>query len=56
MSEMQNSEYNPIVSICIVPYQNERNFLTILSSVKRTLIPNSEIIIIDNNSTDKYKL
>ena len=53
---MQNSENNPIVSVCLVPYQNEKKFLTILSSVKKTLIPDSEIIIIDNNPTDKYKL
>jgi len=55
MSEMPNSENKTIVSICFVPYKNDKNFLTILSSVKKTLIPNSEIIIIDNNPVDIYK-
>jgi len=55
MPEMLNGENNPIVSICLVPYQNEKSFLTILSSVKRTLIPDSEVIIIDNNPTNRYK-
>jgi len=56
MPKMQDSKNSKIVSICLVPYQNEKDFLTILSSVRKTLIPDSEIIIIDNNSTDKYRL
>jgi len=51
---MQNN--STIVSICLVPFQNKKNFLTILSSVKKTIIPDSEIIIIDNNPNDEYKI
>ncbi len=56
MSEMQDGKDKTIVSICLVPYQNEKSFLTILQSAYKTLIPNAEIIIIDNNPTNRYKL
>lgn len=55
MSEMQNGKNKIIVSICLIPYQNEKNFLTILSAVKKTLIPNAEVIIINNNPNNRYE-
>ncbi len=46
---------NPLVSIVITTKNEEKNIENCLKSIKAQIYPNLEIIVVDNNSTDKTK-
>ena len=46
---------NPLVSIVITTKNEEKNIANCLQSIQAQTYPNIEIIVVDNNSTDKTK-
>jgi len=53
--DMIRSESRPLVSIVITTKNEERNIRNCLQSISEQSYPNIEIIVVDNNSTDKTK-
>jgi len=55
MSKVSNLENYPLVSVVVTTKNEEKHIENCLKSIKSQTYPNIEIIVVDNNSTDRTK-